>query len=162
MKKSSLRNYLALATLSLAAPLHAQSGPTLNVTPVLIDFGQVVEGGQGRQNLTLSNLTDDVLNITEFTQTGAGSFSLDIIGGTKPCGAETPSLAANDDCTMEVFFNPEADEDASGTLTFTPNGDATKAITVRLQGESVGMGGGCSLSATVAPSGAWKILRKQF
>jgi hypothetical protein len=145
MKIFPLRILLAFAACSFAIPLQAQSGATLEVTPLLIDFGELAEGGQGRQNLTLTNLTAAPLDITELDQTGSASFSLDVIGGAQPCGSENPRLAANDACTMEVNFLPQFPEEAAGTLTFTPNGDPSKAITVRLQGETPEQGGGCSL-----------------
>ncbi len=145
MKKFPLRILLTIAACSFAIPLQAQGGATLEINPLLVDFGQVAEGGRGRQNLTLTNLTNAPLDITDFDQTGSASFSLDVIGGGKPCGSQNPRLAANDDCTMEVNFLPEFPEQASGTLTFTPNGDPSKAITIRLQGETPDQGGGCSL-----------------
>ena len=136
---------MALAAALIASPLHGQGTATLEVTPLLIDFGEIPEGGRGRQNLTLTNLTAAPLDVTDFDQTGSESFVLDILGGAQPCGAQNPRIAANDSCTMEVNFTPEFPEEAAGTLTFTPNGDPTKAITVRLQGETPDSGGGCSL-----------------
>lgn len=145
MKKTPFRLLFALSSVFLAQSLSAQPGPLLDVSPVIVDFGVVAEGGRARQNLTLTNLTDATLDITNFAQTGATSFSIDPIGGGKPCGATTPQLAAGDDCTMEVVFTPEFSESAAGTLTFTPNSDPTKAITVRMKGETPEQGGGCSL-----------------
>lgn len=146
MKIQNLRILLALAASAICSPLHAQGGATLDVVPLLIDFGEISEGGQGRQNITLTNLTAVPLDVTEFDQTGSGSFVLDVLGGTQPCGSQNPRIEANDDCTMEVHFEPTFPEQAAGTMTFTPNGDPTKAITVRLQGETPDSGGGgCSL-----------------
>ncbi len=151
MKILPLRILFALAIGLLAAPLQAQSGATLEVLPLLIDFGTVDVGARGRQNLTLTNLTAAPLDVTEFDQTGSASFSLDVLGGSVPCGSQNPLIPANDSCTMEVNFLPQASEDAAGTLTFTPNGDPTKAITVRLQGETSDQGGGCSLQPKSGP-----------
>jgi hypothetical protein len=145
MKNFSLRVLLAFSTCLIATSIQAQSGPTLDISPVLVDFGETAEGGRGRQNLTLTNLTDAPLDVTAFDQTGSASFAIDPLGGGKPCGAETPRIEANDNCTLEVIFTPDFPEVANGTLTFTPNGDPTKAITVRLKGETPDQGGGCSL-----------------
>ncbi|HKX11939.1 MAG TPA: hypothetical protein VJP40_02210 [bacterium] len=152
MKIPSLRILFSLGFLGLAASLQAQGGATLEVTPLLIDFGEVAEGGRGRQNLTLTNLTDAPLDVTEFDQTGSASFTLDVLGGTQPCGSQNPRIAALEACTMEVNFLPEFSEEAAGTLTFTPNGDPSKAITVRLQGQTPDNGGGCSLQVKRPPS----------
>ena len=146
MKICACRILLALALSAFLQPLFAQSSATLDVSPVLLDFGEVGEGGSSRQSLTLSNLTALSLDVTEFSQTGSASFVLDPLGGAKPCGSQTPRIAAGDHCTFEVVFSPEFSEVASGTMTFTPNAEVSKAITVRMQGETPAGGGGCSLN----------------
>ncbi len=128
-------------------PLHAQQA-LLDVTPLLLDFGNVEAGSTKALGVTLTNLTAAPLPITGFAASGDGSFSIDVNGGTDPCGSENPTLEANGSCTMAVSFAPMSAEDATGSVTFTPNSQADSSISVRFLGQSPEVNtGGCSLGA---------------
>jgi len=149
-----------LPTLALFTMLifpHASRAQTalLDVNPVLLDFGTLDLGDSASLTITLSNLTAAPLPITRFSVSGSGNFSIDVNGGTDPCGSENPTLDALGSCTMAVTFAPTFAESATGSVSFTPNDQATSAINVRFLGEAEdpNSGGGCSLGGGLVSGG---------
>lgn len=129
--------------------------PLLDVNPVLLDFGTLNVGESAVLTVTLSNLTSAPLPITRFSASGSGNFSIDVNGGGDPCGSENPTLDPLGSCTMAVTFAPTFAESATGSVSFTPDDQATSAINVRFLGEAEdpNSGGGCSLGAGGLVSG---------
>lgn len=137
----------ALLTFCLAIPSVYAQPALLNVDPVLLDFGTLDVGDSAQLEMKLTNLTSAPLNITGFTASGSGNFTIDVNGGAQACGSQNPALAPNGFCTMVVDYMPASEGSFSGSVSFTPNGQADSSINARFLGESVdpNNGGGCSL-----------------
>ena len=157
-------NTIRLLTLCLfglwATAARAQT-PVLDVTPILIDFGTVEVGASASQEITLSNLTAAPLPITGFTASGDASFSIDVNGGSQPCGSQNPTIAPDDFCTMVVTYAPTFPESSSASVSFTPNGQVDLSVNARFLGEAPEPDtGGCSLGGAMpGASGLWNNRR---
>jgi len=145
-------------------PLRAQPAALLDVNPLLLDFGNVEVGGSKALAITLTNLTAAPLPITGFATSGDGAFSVDVNGGSEPCGNENPTLEAMGSCTMAVTFAPVSTESATGSVSFTPNGQDASTISVRFLGQAPTVDtGGCSLgTGSNLPRGALTLIPTLF
>jgi hypothetical protein len=94
----------------------------LAFNPASLDFGDLVVGASDTRMTTLQNTGDVVVDDVEFAVTGDG-FSRD--GGDCPTSAF--SLAAGDDCTVIVRFDPMMTGAASGSLDATGDGASAAA-----------------------------------
>ncbi|MCC6273590.1 MAG: choice-of-anchor D domain-containing protein [Deltaproteobacteria bacterium] len=133
-----------------ASAARAQT-PVLDVTPILIDFGTVDIGASESQEITLANLTAVPLPITGFTASGDASFSVDVNGGSQPCGSQNPTIDADGFCTMVVTFAPTFADSAAASVSFTPNGQVDLSVNARFLGEALDPdSGGCSLGGAMS------------
>lgn len=147
-------------TFGLWATMARAQTPVLNVTPILIDFGAIDVGASESQEIILSNLTGAPLPITGFTASGDASFSIDVNGGSQPCGSQNPTIAPDDFCTMVVTFAPTFADSASASVSFTPNGQANLSVNARFLGEALDPdSGGCALGGAMSgTTGLWLFL----
>lgn len=80
-------------------------------TDLSMSFGslEVGAGGTTEQTVTITNTsgTAKPLFAIRISGEGADAFILDLNGGDKPCLTTTPTLAANDNCTVSIRFNPD-------------------------------------------------------
>lgn len=143
--------FLILCLFGLWATAARAQTPVLDVTPILIDFGTVEVGASESQEITLSNLTTAPLPITGFTASGDASFSVDVNGGSQPCGSQNPTIAPDDFCTMVVTYAPTFPESSSASVSFTPNGQTDLSVNARFLGEAPEPDtGGCALGGSLA------------
>jgi Abnormal spindle-like microcephaly-assoc'd, ASPM-SPD-2-Hydin len=102
----------------------------LVVTPLSIDFGNVVEGNLGQQTVNISNTGTANTEITNASLTGTGftvkELSLPL---TVPAGASASFL---------VEFAPTVSGDASGSIALTNEGN-NPVITIPLKGRGAGV-----------------------
>lgn len=141
------RSALVLAFLLVSVSTAAQT-PVLNVNPVLVDFGTLDVGSSETQTITLSNLTAAPLPITGFNAGGDASFSIDVHGGSDPCGSENPTLDPSGFCTMTVTYAPLAAGSGDASVSFTPNNQPSLSVNARFLGEALAPdSGGCALGA---------------
>jgi sugar lactone lactonase YvrE len=99
-----------------------------------IPFGDITQGvNSPAETVTISNTGNAVLTVTniQIAGTDPGQFSLNLNGGTTPCGSATPSIAAQSYCTVAVLFSPASTGAKSATLAIASN-DGT--VNVALSG----------------------------
>ena len=110
--------------------------PNIAVSPASVDFGQVDAGDSAVQEVTLSNVGSADLNVSGIALSDAtSSYSLDLSGGSNPCGSSTPTIAPADNCTIEVTFAPMADGGPFGaTVTVSSNDPDTPNAAVSFTG----------------------------
>lgn len=112
--------------LASSAAVHATavSGPIISVNPLSVNFGVVNNGAQGSQDITISNIGDEVLNVGVITSTDASILS-SFAGAAVPPGGFV--LAT-------ILFNPVDGAFHSANLTI--NSDATNgAIVIAASGQ---------------------------
>jgi hypothetical protein len=97
--------------------------PNAAVSPASVDFGRVNVGSPSFREVTLSNVGSADLAVSGIALSDAtSSYSLDLSGGSNPCGSSTPTIAPADSCTIEVTFAPTADGGPFGaTVTVSSN-----------------------------------------
>ena len=80
----------------------SSGGPSLQVSPMPIDFGasETVE-----VTLTNTNLGPEALKIEDLFLADGSDFSLNISGGTAPCSSTSPCLPPGVSCTVELTFS---------------------------------------------------------
>lgn len=87
--------------------LPALTGQRLILSPPSHDFGSLMVGSSSPpQEITLSNPGSAALNVSALTLSDIANFSLNVNGGSRPCGSMTPVIIAGDHCTVSVTFNP--------------------------------------------------------
>ena len=96
--------------------------PNIAVSPANVDFGQVNVGDTPAVEVMISNTGTDNLAVTDIALDNAAVYSLDLTGGSNPCGSTTPTIVPNDNCTLDVIFAPDADGGPfTATATITSN-----------------------------------------
>jgi subtilisin family serine protease len=120
------------------------TSPFLSVSPTNLDFGSVKVGGSASSEVTLTNIGASSVDAS-LSLSDPDNFSLDVNGGTSPCGSDTPTIATGGGCTVAVIFNPQskADYDETFVITF---GSSTVIIQLKGQGKSGGSGGPCFIA----------------
>jgi Abnormal spindle-like microcephaly-assoc'd, ASPM-SPD-2-Hydin len=114
-------------TTTLKLTVTAATGPAVTLTPASLVFGHTVVGAtSAAKGVTLANTGSATLNITSIVP--SGDFSLTT--STKPCGS---TLAAGQNCKIELTFTPTQLGARTGTLTLTDNA-ANSPQTVPLSG----------------------------
>ncbi len=110
--------FIGLVALSVIFPPLSASSADLTITDSVspetdlsMPFGslEVGAGGTAEQTVTITNTsgTAKPLFAIRISGEGAEAFILDLNGGDKPCLTTTPTLAANDNCTVSIRFNPD-------------------------------------------------------
>ena len=123
--------------------------PAIQVTPEIVDFGQVFAGGEEEKNVNIFNLGSDNLEISGFRFSGSPFFTLVAAGKEYPVSPETTDpgitfdsvieLAPNDQYFFKVKFAPVDDQKADGTLVIYSNDDKhPDGSTVLIKGNQTG------------------------
>jgi uncharacterized protein DUF5123/centrosomal CEP192-like protein/thrombospondin type 3 repeat protein len=111
------------------------TGSGISVTPAVIDFGNVTVGTSSTPAVvTISNQGADALAVNAITVSDTTVFSLNLSGGSTPCGSLTPTLARGASCTVAVGFEPSAEGLWSATLTIASNDPDRPSVGVSLEG----------------------------
>ena len=84
------------------------SGPGAQLlgTPADIDFGELTIPGSRTEEVVLANVGAALVTVLEMEVSDTVNFSLDVNGGSAPCGVLMPVLAADQACTVDVTFTP--------------------------------------------------------
>jgi hypothetical protein len=118
-------------TTTVQLTVTAPSGPIVSLSPASLAFANTVVGATSAAKIiTLTNTGNATLNITSIVP--SGDFSLTT--STKPCGS---TLAAGQNCRIEVTFTPTQVGARTGTLTLTNNA-ANSPQSVPLSGTGTG------------------------
>jgi Ca-activated chloride channel homolog len=123
--------------------------PAQQVLPASYDFGKVTSSNvPAPLEVTVGNTGNASLQVSNIALAAGTSpgFSLNLGGGSKPCGSASATIAAGDLCTVEVAFEPAntgvftaslqiASNDRSSPVTSVPISGASEpvaALTVRI------------------------------
>ena len=122
---------------SESAPNNPPGSPSQQVLPASYDFGTVTVGNtpaplevkiknNGSANLIVSNIVLSDLN----------NFSLNLNGGSSPCGTSSPTVTAGNTCTFEVGFQPVSLSTFSSNVRVASNDGSTPLFVVQINGTS--------------------------
>lgn len=117
----------------------APTNPTIQVLPATYDFGQVTPGNvPAPLEVTISNSGNGSLNIRSIgLRTPVDpSFSIDLTGGSKPCGSASANVAAGDQCTVHITFRPGSIGAFTSTLQISSNDPTSPVLPVPVSGTS--------------------------
>jgi len=129
------------------ALLLSEGVPAIQVTPEVVDFGQVFAGEEAEKNVNILNLGGANLEITGFQFSGSQFFSLTVAGKEHPVSQETTEgitfdqvieLDPNASFFFKVKFMPVDDQKADGTLVIYSNDPKNPATTVLIKGNQTG------------------------
>jgi hypothetical protein len=134
-------SFLARFDTSLAA------GQDINLSPTSHDFGQVTLGHNSSPcEITIENQggTDLGIELDGINLSDTVNFTLDMNGGSDPCGSLPLAIQPIDSCTLAVTFSPASQGNHSSTLNITSDDPDETTITVNFSGttESSGSDGG--------------------
>lgn len=118
---------------------------TGNSTDLLVDFGNVVDDGQGEsrgvQTIQITNSGPAVLNVSSVAVSGDSQFSIvdfvSSIENTQPLSSTVPDVVApngDESWIITVQYDPENTSPASATLTIVSDDPDEASVNVTLQG----------------------------
>ena len=112
--------------------------PDISVTPTPYDFGSVNVGSSSSpQTFTISNSGTADLHILDMTLSDTTNYSLNINGGSNPCGSTTPTIIPNSSCTVTVAFSPSSTGQKDANLTISSDDPDTPTLNVSLSGTGI-------------------------
>ena len=114
--------------------------PDISVSPVSLNFGQVVKGDSSTQTITISNTGTAKLVISSigFGQTGdTGVFFAGVGGRPNQCASFTPTIPEGGNCTIDVTFSPTSAGTKNANLTINSDDPDTPTVSVSLTGIGV-------------------------
>lgn len=134
------------------------------VSPDNLEFGTVQVSAQASRLITIENLGQLSLSVTNIDLTpGSSAFSLDFSAGSQPCGRGINlTLVPGRRCTFALIFAPSASGQNATTLLiasndpelpllvgdFTGNGSTSSSGSSSGSGDGGGGGGGCTIANT--------------
>jgi hypothetical protein len=112
--------------------------PDISVSPTSYNFGDAVVGSSSApQTFTISNIGTADLHISGMTLSDITNYSLNVNGGSSPCGSTTPTITPDSSCTVTVTFNPLSIGQKDASLTVTSDDPETPTLDVSLTGVGV-------------------------
>ncbi len=116
-------------------------GPALRIDPSPIDFGQVSAGPPHSIEVLLTNENSgpEAVRVAELAVAAGGPFTLDVAGGSAPCGTPSPCLPPGASCTVELRFQSASEAWFLDALDAPANSDVRSAAV-----------GACTAAASVA------------
>jgi hypothetical protein len=123
---------------SISSLTLAPGDSDISVTPTAYDFGSVNVGSSSApQTFTISNSGTADLVISDIALSYSTNYSLNVNGGSSPCGSTTPTIIPNNSCTVTVTFNPSSTGTKNANLTINSDGPYTPTLDVPLNGTGV-------------------------
>jgi predicted outer membrane repeat protein len=126
------------------------------VSPRPVAFGNVTVDTSSTKTVTFSNIgvLDLAISNIQISGADAGNFTLDVNGGSNPCGSTSPTIAAAGNATLTITFTPSTADSKSASLDITSNDPDEATANVSLSGTGIasinggsgGGGGGCFIN----------------
>ena len=114
------------------------STPDISVMPISYDFGSVTVGSSSTpQTFTISNTDTADLHISGMTLSDITNYSLNVNGGSSPCGSTTPTITPNSTCMVTVTFSPSSTGTIDRSLAINSDDPDTPTLNVSLSGTGV-------------------------
>jgi Ca-activated chloride channel family protein len=107
------------------------------VLPTTFDFGTVtLPNTAAPLQVTISNTSSTPITVSGITLNvpSGPPYVLAVGGGVKPCGSATPTIAANDLCTVQVVFQPTTTGTFASTLQIASNASNAPTVTLPITG----------------------------
>ena len=118
--------------------LSGNSSTVISVSPDMNDFGYVLVGSSSAPlEVTISNLGSADLILFDITLAIGTDYSLDVNGGSNPCGSTNPTIAPSGNCTVLVTFSPLNAISITDTLSITSIDPAEGGVDVDLSGTGI-------------------------
>jgi hypothetical protein len=109
--------------------------PDISVSPTTYNFGNIVVGNSSApQTFTISNTGTADLHISGMILSDDSNYSLNVNGGSSPCGITTPTIAPDSSCTVSVTFSPSSTGTKNAILTINSDAPDTPTLDVPLSG----------------------------
>lgn len=145
--------FLTLSLLVIMLP----NAFAISVSPASHDFGNVKVGtSSAPQTFTIYNIGTGDLHISGMTLWDTTNYSLNINGGTNPCGSTTPTVTPNSSCTVTVTFSPTSTGALlDSNLVISSDDTDTPTLNISLSGRGTIPKCGCDFfpETTVIPKG---------
>ena len=110
------------------------NAPEINVVPTSLNFHNVTTGETSSPlQVTLSNIGSDDLSISSIALETGSDYSV-AEGGASPCSGLSPTIAAGENCTVEVVFIPLTLGVRTDTLRISSNDTDEPVVAVDLTG----------------------------
>jgi len=111
------------------------SSQAIEVLPSDYDFGIVTPGNSvATLETTIKNNGSGNLDVSDIALSDTNNFVLDLSGGSNPCNKVSPTIAAGENCTAEVAFQPTSDGVFQTTLGIESNDPINPVANVLLSG----------------------------
>jgi hypothetical protein len=118
--------------------IRAMQYGNLEISPPSHDFGYVNAGtSSSPQNFTISNIGAADLHISNMSLSDSTKYSLNVNGGSSPCGSTTPTIISDSSCTVTVTFSPTSVGTKNVNLTLNTDDPYTPTINIQLTGFGV-------------------------
>jgi hypothetical protein len=130
--------------------------PNISVSPTSLNFGSVKVGNSSAPSvITIANNGIGDLHISGMLLWDTVNYSLDVNGGTNPCGSITPTIAPNNSCTVTVTFSPTSTGTIDGSLAISSDDPDTPTVNVLFTGMGTLPWCGCEFypDTTIIPRG---------
>lgn len=112
--------------------------PDINTSFLHHHFGEIVVGNSSAPLvLTIFNTGNLDLYISEIILANAGSFSLDLLGGSNPCAALPLVISPGSSRTCTLYFHPSSEGTQTGGLTIKSNDPDTPNTIIFLEGSGL-------------------------
>jgi hypothetical protein len=111
--------------------------PNIYVDPLTINYGNLNEGENSESMVFIKNTGEEVLAVSSIALNGDIGFSLNLNGGSNPCGRENFNLNYNQSCTISVFFQPNQEGSYNGNLVIQSNDPDNSIVNIVLFGNEV-------------------------
>ncbi len=103
-------------------------------------FGDVTVGTSSTvETASISNAGNADLNVSGIQLTGADAleYTLDLTGGTNPCGVTTPTITPSKNCTVTITFSPASTGIKTANLEITSDDSDEGTVNVVLSGTGI-------------------------
>jgi hypothetical protein len=122
---------LSPIVVTLSGSTQTPTSAIISVTPSSIDFGRIILGQTGEQNITISNSPTST-----GTLAGSVSFNFGVIGFSIASGGGSFTLSPGQSRTVTVRFSASSTGTYSGSIRISHNAtNTTTPITVTIRGE---------------------------
>jgi VWFA-related protein len=110
---------------------------SVQVLPTDYDFGIVTLGNTPVPlEAKILNNGSAQLKVSDIVISDSNNFALDLGGGSNPCSSSSPTIGAEDYCTVDVSFNPQFVASYNASLQIESNDSSNPSMNIQLIGSA--------------------------